>query len=279
MTSTTTTTTTSSSHSSAPQNTFDILVAVDGTCSRKDVNLPRDEHGKVIVSKIGGPVTSHVWNFYHRFEFTHGHKYYFDGPDTLGFKTGHIIDHGLERVKQQLHAALDSRKHRITTNNTTLAQLGIRVVLVGHSRGGLIVMMIARHLQALKLHPKIPHVHVHFMGLYDAVDRHIGEGRMQIFGGAKIPGNVLEARHALRDTTVSSWKRGVIAFGNTGEEAESGCHLIKEVFTATHSSMGGAPWQGDQPSQITEQIDIKGSNAVGAWMLNHAKKCDLRFKG
>ena len=139
-------------------------------------------------------------------------------------------------------------------------------------------MMIARHLRDYRPDPKIHSIHVHFLGLYDAVDRHIGEGKSQIFGGAKIPSNVIEARHAHRDTTVSSWKRGVIAFGNTGLEAESGCHLIKKMFTATHSGMGGDPWGGDHPTQITKHIDINGSNAVGRWMTAEARNCHLRLK-
>lgn len=274
-----------SSPSSVKPKVFDILVGIDGTSSEDWLTTKDREDAKWMAtprSKASGakpPATkpksqagskqvyrnSHVWNFVHDFATPDTRKRYFDGPGDLGFNTGTIVDSGFSFVTACLAEMMNERKALLNRSGLALADLNVRISLIGHSRGALIAIRIAKRLRDHKLHTNVPTLSVHFMGLYDAVDRQIGEG------GDTIPGNVAAAYHALRDPTVQSrsW------FGNTGTKAHPPCRYTSKVFTATHSGVGGDPWGGDKPKQITKDMDMLGSEKVGTWMIDMAKKENL----
>ena len=77
-----------------------------------------------------------------------------------------------------------------------------KINLVGHSRGGYIVMEIARELSSLGISLKdgtTVKPRVHFLGLYDAVDMVPGYGEDET-----IPSNVDYAAHAMGLKSVGS---------------------------------------------------------------------------
>jgi hypothetical protein len=147
--------------------------------------------------------------------------------------------------------------------------------LVGHSRGGLIVILVAK-----KLHDNPPPCtkgEVKFMGLYDAVDRYLWAD------GSVIPDNVDFVAHARRDPGVNSRP----LFGNTG--TSGGKVYVQQFFWVTHSGAGGDPWGGDHPTMtttlsspraggnvtvptITKDQDEAGSRLVDQWMRNNARQ-------
>ena len=227
----------------------DILLGIDGTGSEKWLN------------STGG--NSHVFQFVTDFIAPKDDKRYLHGPGDLGFDVSGIVDAGLGFIVGRLqHAILDRTRGLKPNDRVTLPLIRVRLSMVGHSRGGLIAVLIAKRLKEYTLTKQIPLVHVHFLELYDAVDRHVGPEAKEI------PGNVISAYHAIRDPTVQSrnW------FGNTGTKALSPCRYQAKIFSATHSAMGGDPWNGDKPKQITQQIDELGSDQVGQWMRDCAKR-------
>jgi len=107
------------------------------------------------------------------------------------------------------------------------------VNLIGHSRGGLAVIEVARRLKGIDKNLK-----VNFMGLFDAVDRYIP------FDTDSIPSNVEHVYHAIRSEKVGSrWY-----FGNTGTKRENknATRYTPKIFEATHGALGGDPVGGDR---------------------------------
>jgi len=95
----------------------------------------------------------------------------------------------------------------------------VRVVLVGHSRGGLVTTVLARMLSPL--------VRVYFMGLYDSVDRE------PCLDGSLIE-NTRIVFHARRSPEVGS--RGT--FGNTSTQYRVD-HYEEQFFYTSHGGIGG----------------------------------------
>jgi hypothetical protein len=98
----------------------------------------------------------------------------------------------------------------------------VRIVLIGHSRGGLVVTNIARMLSPL--------IRVYFMGLYDSVDRE------SCLDGMNVE-NVKYVAHARRNPAVGSrWTFSNTSLNYIGvdnaEEAE-------EKFYTSHGGIGG----------------------------------------
>src|SRR5262249_8280629 len=141
-------------------------------------------------------------------------KKYFHGPNTLGFDVGQIVADVVRFVRERLELVPEARLN-----------------MVGHSRGGLIAILAAREL-------KVP---VHFMGLYDAVDRHVGPS------GTTIPGNVEIVYHAVRSPVTKSR----VGFGNCGQDYEAGVKYYQKEFVATHGSIGGDP-EGAQDAEAKD---------------------------
>jgi pimeloyl-ACP methyl ester carboxylesterase len=126
--------------------------------------------------------------------------------------------------------------------------------IVGHSRGGLIGILVAK-----KLKKENPCARVHFLGLYDAVDRYL------LANAGTIPDNVENVAHARRNSEVHSRD----TFGNTG--TSGGQKYVERFFWVTHSGAGGDPWGGPHPKikgkpTITKEQDEEGSRQVGAWV-------------
>ncbi|MCE7059236.1 phospholipase effector Tle1 domain-containing protein [Dyadobacter sp. CY343] len=148
-----------------------LLLAVDGTNSAEW----RDKHGQ----------NSHVLRFYN--DFGGWRRKYKDGPGTFGTDTYVLIQEGLSWIIQEMNNLI----------RTGISQENIKLNLVGHSRGGFVVMKIAEYLRSHTLTfdrrnyqnrsyeevsiNKSKHqldketnlrypVRINFMGLYDPVD-------------------------------------------------------------------------------------------------------------
>ena len=107
----------------------------------------------------------------------------------------------------------------------------VRIVIVGHSRGGLIATLLARMLS--------PIVRVYFLGLYDAVDR-------QPCLDGNVVENVAYVFHARRHPDVGSrWY-----FGNTSTTNPSG-HYEEKFFYSSHGGIGGSIIPGQYDNSIT----------------------------
>jgi hypothetical protein len=136
------------------------------------------------------------------------HKLYLRGPDGAG-----AISHAIaKKAKEWLENAIA----RGTTS----------VVLTGYSRGGVIGIDVCYWLK--KNHPGVS---VYCLALFDAVDR-------QAFMGGDVPSNVKWCYHAMRDRSTCSRPY----MKNCGTQKEDGTHLESQTFVASHSGLGGLPW-------------------------------------
>lgn len=237
---------------STTQGSRHFLAAIDGTDSA-DWRRPDGSN-------------SHVHAFYRDFAVPETQKHYFDGPDTPGLQVpqiantvlnwllqavgrqGPVVPHlhrepiGLFTSQTRLHVA--PLEARIDQRDMCIAGAGeapFVVSLVGHSRGGLIAITVAR---SLACHG----VRVHFLGLYDAVDRAI-----QV-DGERIT-NVDHTVHARRHPAMNSRS----TFGNTG--TESAGDYDQRFFLTSHGGIGGSPEM--TPSGVTSDYacDIRGLSA------------------
>lgn len=198
-----------------------MLVGVDGTGPSDDRKYWDENHSSFIsrlVRQAGGLAN---------------HAYYMRGPTNLG----------LECAKQADRVATIIAARKIGVH-------GERVFLAGHSRGGAIVIVAARHLHARG----IP---VDAMFLFDAVDRSVVISGTNVFTP-----NVRAVYHALRDKGVKSraW------FGNCGLVGAFPGQLEMKRFFTTHAGVGGTPWTGDKPSTTDELHDKCNSRLVEQWM-------------
>lgn len=202
-----------------------MLVAIDGTESR------RARH-------------SSVREFHAKYR---GAKFYCHGPDR--WITGSDLWHGVR-------AALGF----IMWNRKSLGR-GELIDLVGHSRGGMGVIVLAQKLARIPGGP-LP---VRFMGLYDAVDR------TPTLEFGTIPANVQHVRHAMR----SSAARSRSYFGNTGTKWAHGVDYRQRYFFGTHAAIGGDPWQGDHPAQLNETVDRIAATAAQLWICDEARRLSV----
>jgi RHS repeat-associated protein len=225
-----------------------ILIAIDGTASKafRESGLSFDDST--------GTWRSHVRNFYEDYVLRGGEsKLYFDGPDSkLGFDTNDVY----KAAKRQLDAALCKNPNE-------------EVVLVGHSRGGLIANELARYLQGKD-------VKVKFLGLYDPVDMTVDLGSKET-----IPSNVESCGLAIRgDSSLLLRSRPYFNTIDAGPENLSkmkNCQVEKFEST-THAAMGGAPWTGDRPSSFSKEWDIRMCAQVGNWMRRQAEAAGIKLK-
>lgn len=105
--------------------------------------------------------------------------------------------------------------------NQPLTTDDVRIVLIGHSRGGLVTTALARMLS--------PVVKVYFMGLYDSVDR---EGCLD---GMDVV-NVKIVAHARRNPEVKSRSY----FKNTSLNYSEVEHKEEKFFYTSHGGIGGS---------------------------------------
>lgn len=171
-----------------------ILAAIDGTGSRQW----RRPDGS----------NSHTHRFYQHFLEKGGRKMYLDGPDDFGIAVQPLINGVVYFIQRSLQESPDAE-----------------VCLIGHSRGGFIAMVAASRLASVK--------RVHFLGMYDAVDRTHGVDQLWVT-------NVNVAYHAIRDPSVRSRSY----FGNAGLHGGADVKLVKQYFKTTHGGIGGDPEGG-----------------------------------
>jgi hypothetical protein len=208
-----------------------------------------------------GRWNSHVRNFYEDYRLLPGEeKKYWNGPDLkmTGWDTFTIHDEVMEFLKETLS---DDRCQKIN--------------LVGHSRGGYIVMEITRELGMMGISLNdgtTVKPRVNFLGLYDAVDMVPGYGEDET-----IPSNVDYAAHAMGLDGVQSR-----AYFNTADHGpENLAEMISynyDFFDATHGGLGGDPWGGDHPIGMTKERDRIGSAKADAWMRMQGSKSGLLYK-
>lgn len=122
-----------------------------------------------------------------------------------------MLQQGTLRMPVQVNATMLA--HQVLSTDQ------VRIVLVGHSRGGLVATVLAHMLS--------PIVRVYFLGLYDAV------GREPCLDGSTID-NVKIVFHARRSPDVGS--RGT--FGNTATMHRVE-HYEESFFYTSHGGIGG----------------------------------------
>jgi pimeloyl-ACP methyl ester carboxylesterase len=166
-----------------------LLAAIDGTGSEDWMNAQGSN--------------SHVFQFFREMNVNGGCKAYFHGPDTLGYTTGDIARNVLSFFNQAMRRYPNPPP---------------RIVLIGHSRGGLVAIHVAARL------PR----EVSFLGLYDAVDMNLG------FDETAAIRNVAVTFHALRDPSLGSRS----SWGNTGTGSVTGQYQSRQFMTS-HGGIGG----------------------------------------
>ncbi len=179
---------------------------------------------------------------------------YMAGPDAGGRELGNILD--------------DAKNfYDLKKMQTDRKGEGLRVSLVGYSRGGHLAICLARWLQ-------LEGVKVKFLGLFDAVARDFTGAVPTQYRTDKIPTNVSVCYHAVRRANHSrQW------FSNTGlqtkdkelmeflsEAADVGLKAENlgftgfklETFPGTHAALGGFPM--DTPEKHSTKGFINMSN-------------------
>ncbi len=206
-----------------------VVVGIDGSASDETFNLDGSPHAN-----------SHVFNFMNGLTGV-PFRAYFHGPATLGPNhSGHDVD----RIR-------DLALRYITNAMAAIRRGGRepRVALVGHSRGGLAALLVAKCLSDRG-------DHVAFMGLLDAVDRRppwyrAAAGVIGLEAPTKVPPGVEHAFHIIRDR--AAWSQ--IWFGNTGLGTEGRDNLTIAVAPpASHTAVGGDPWNQQGFGKIDQYI-------------------------
>jgi hypothetical protein len=202
-----------------------ILLAIDGTSSATGYNTIYQTASGSRLNK------SFVKQFHDNASISD--KFFSEGPanQITGSDSGGILESAWSFLTRSLRNKPDAK-----------------VVLVGHSRGGHMATSLAIKLAKYKTgdfvvrmteagwtNPNSTQL-VHFLGLYDAVDRTISHG-----GDTKVvPENVVNFAHAIRSQTLGSRT----SFGNTATHVNSSnVHLNNyqaQQFEATHGAIGGS---------------------------------------
>lgn len=219
-----------------------LLIAVDGTGS--------EDYLDTAPLTSTGRRRSHTRNFYDDYS---GAKAYWHGP-----KAGFLYDGNTGSDSAGIHAGIMKWLKENWCRNQSEP-----IDLVGHSRGGYIVMEVARTLQnegidcgGCKVKPPI-----RFMGLYDPVDSAPGFGDDET-----VPANVDQAEAVFPSTggtreitgrrgdtyRVPEYPKSRSYFNRADHGAESqGQSGYHETFIpGTHAALGGAPWDGDHPGGL-----------------------------
>lgn len=206
---------------------IDIVIGVDGTNSQNYRNRS-------------------VENFVNAVNATH--KIYRKGPqDTIRGSDWVSI---ASSVKMELDAIARKYRERSFFNGyqcTKSRKSRFRFIMVGHSRGGHIVIHLAAQLK----------YRTHFMGLYDAVEK-----TTMKWDESKVIYNVDNIYHAIRDESVGSRTSRklnvsrllspltyfelvdytvdkVVDFGNTGIKSGDGGIYVSRKFKTSHGGIGG----------------------------------------
>jgi pimeloyl-ACP methyl ester carboxylesterase len=217
---------------------MDIFAGIDGTLSHNDVVW---DHlfGPWMSNPGGNAENSHVYRFYQRLVTKGDAKSYFEGPGITGNNVPDIAHNVTEFISRAL-----------------LRYPNGRVSIVGHSRGGFIAILVAKALAGISK--------VHFLGLYDAVDR-CATADVEIENAANV-------FHAVR----SPWRLSRHYFGNTGrsDRTKVAFNYVEEMFYAAHGAIGG-----DLPKNSTfnDMMDKINGPRAHEWMRQNARNCGLRL--
>jgi len=212
---------------------IDIVICVDGTKSQDYKNRS-------------------VENFYKQVQVgPNGYKIYEHGPQEAVTGSDWI------NIRDRVIKALDEiavklgEKTFFNGYNCTIGKRNeYRFIMVGHSRGGHIIIHLARMLK----------YRTHFMGLFDAVERTDAIG----WDDSKIVYNVDHIYHAIRDISVGSrtskklkWGMNPLLWGtagfdvaeygvarlmdfkNTGTKSGDGGEYVSKTFKTSHGGIGG----------------------------------------
>ena len=134
------------------------------------------------------------------------------------------------------------------------------VYLVGHSRGGLVVLEVGEMLKA----DGIP---IHFMGLYDAVSMDMAHPSGPVSANVQF---VADGRRLAERTTAG------VEWGNTG--VGGGQTHIVEYFNGTHSAMGGEPGAGPQTDNQTMMSNVLASREIDQYIRKWSVLNGAKFK-
>jgi pimeloyl-ACP methyl ester carboxylesterase len=236
-----------------------MLIAIDGTGNGDNLTYWAENKG------------SHVVRIYR--ESGDAHKAYFRGPILDGGGISKIVQDAKDWIHKSISA--DSKDLSLT--------------LVGHSRGALAALLLAKELKKVKkkvdstgltrptnsptpalygkgstlvLKPpstqikivSLADVSIRCVGLFDCVDNYL-------FGDASlVPTNVPICFHAVRDPSVRS-RRLFFNDGLRVEDAKATA-LVLQYFKGTHAALGGTPWTGDHPSVMVPGSTVGGEFKV-----------------
>ena len=154
----------------------------------------------------------------------------------------------------------------------------VRVSMLGHSRGGHVIMNLAGKLNT----------RTHFMGLYDAVNR-TADSDGDFDGKIR---NTNFIAHAIRDSSVGSRT----LFDNTGLGSDDNGVYIEKRFKTSHGGVGGdvlynkmipMPWD-DSSTDISfwhhsdedvakAVLAMEESYSANYFIVNEAKKRGLKY--
>jgi hypothetical protein len=132
--------------------------------------------------------------------------------------------------------------------------------MIGHSRGGYIVVEVARAIQkeGIDIGGCIERPRIRWMGLYDPVDSAPGYGEAET-----VPANVDSAEVTFPDEGTTTWvvgpkgqmipvkeyplSRWYFNRADGGAEDPSKTRYHVTNIAGTHAGLGGDPWGGDHP--------------------------------
>jgi len=237
-----------------------ILVAIDGTGSGSFKDSPN-----YFIEFADGSDTvrtqSHVRNFYDDYDGVAAAIW--DGPTVSG--SGFF-----DQLVDQFQVASQMR----SIESQVLSFIRVhwqanpdrRIDIIGHSRGGYVAMEVARALSLGAINEQI--VDVRFLGLYDPVDMALGYGVAETVPSNVETAAVIYAAGTSEEISAASSiiivdtvavfdeRRSRDIFNRADHGPESTNTDFDQIWIfATHSGIGGAPWEGDMPAGHTETND------------------------
>lgn len=251
---------------------------------------------------------SHIFQFVRDLRHTNGRAHYWHGPDSAiphvaGVEIQRIVPAVIRWIVQTM-MPMSPRcpdgvdPARMMTSCVPLSESdyrqvaellrqqmveNIKICIVGHSRGGLVAVMVAERLRLLRLP-------VYFMGLYDAVDR----ASCSIGCDASTITNTQHVYHARRDPRMES--RG--SFGNDAVMPAGTSWYHEQFFMTSHGGIGGSPefHPDDFSDDYSCSVDglsadiqramgadpyetcLEGSRAADRWIRDNGRAHGLSFR-